>query len=61
MKNKKYSLSIIIPCLNEIKSLTKTIKIVIKNNIKKEIIIIISKKLTQPKTLNAIRNLKKKI
>jgi len=46
--------------LNEIKSLTKTIKIVIKNNIKKEIIIIISKKLTQPKTLNAIRNLKKK-
>ena len=60
MKNKNYSLSIIIPCLNEISSLTQTINIITKNKVKKEILIIISKKLTSSKTLNGIKKLKKK-
>ena len=59
MKNIKYSLSIIIPCLNEVLSLKKTIKIISKNKIKKEIIVILSKKLTTLKTLNEIKKLKK--
>ena len=60
MKNFKYSLSIIIPLLNEIKSLNKTIKIISKIKIKKEIIIIISKELTNAKTKLFLDQLKKK-
>ncbi len=59
MKNFKYSLSIIIPLLNEIKSLDKTIKIISKIKIKKEIIIIISKKHTLTKTKNFLKTLTK--
>ena len=59
MKNFKYSLSIIIPLLNETKSLNKTIKIISKIKIKKEIIIIISKKLILAKTKLLLSKLKK--
>ena len=59
MKNFKYSLSIIIPLLNETKSLNKTIKIISKIKIKKEIIIIISRKLILAKTKLFLSKLKK--
>ena len=41
-----YSISIILPILNEIKSLEKTIKILEKIKVKKEYVVIYSKKLT---------------
>ena len=60
MKNFKYSLSIIIPFLNETKSLNKTIKVISKIKIKKEIIVIISKKLIFAETKFFLERLKKK-
>lgn len=59
MKNFKYSLSIIIPFLNETKSLNKTIKVISKIKIKKEIIVIISKKLIFAETKFFLERLKK--
>ena len=56
----KYSISIILPVLNEIKSLTKTIKILNKINIEKEFIVIFSKNLTEKKNTRHILNLKKR-
>ena len=55
MKKPKYSLSIVIPTLNEINSISKTINIISKINIKKEIILVISRELT---TLNTKIHLK---
>tara|TARA_B100001057_G_scaffold490794_1_gene579773 strand:- start:71 stop:772 length:702 start_codon:yes stop_codon:yes gene_type:complete len=59
MKNFKYSLSIIIPLLNETKSLNKTIKIISKIKIKKEIIVVISRKLIFDETKLFLNRLKK--
>jgi glycosyltransferase involved in cell wall biosynthesis len=61
-KNKlpHYSLSIIIPMINEINSLKKTIEIIDKIKCKKEYNIIISKKLTSKNTLLELNKLKKK-
>ena len=56
----KYSISIILPVLNEIKSLTKTIKILNKINVEKEFIVIFSKNLTEKKVKQNIYNLKKR-
>ena len=58
--NKSYSVSIILPILNEINSLKKTIKILNKIKINKEYLIIYSKKLTNKKVINEIIKLKKK-
>ncbi len=55
-----YSVSIILPILNEINSLKKTIKILDKINIKKEYLIIFSKLLTNSKVKKEIINLKKR-
>ena len=55
-----YSVSIILPILNEINSLKKTIKILNKINIKKEYLIIFSKLLTNSKVKKEIINLKKR-
>ena len=51
-----YSISIILPILNEIKSLEKTIKILEKIKVKKEYLVIYSKKLTN---VNVLYNLEK--
>jgi glycosyltransferase involved in cell wall biosynthesis len=59
-KKNKYSLSVIIPMINEIKSLTKTIKIINKIKCKKEYLIIISKKLTDLKMQKKLNTLKRK-
>ena len=56
-----YSVSIILPILNEINSLKKTIKILNKINIRKEYLIIFSNKLTSSEVKKEIFNLKKKI
>lgn len=56
----KYSISIILPVLNEIKSLTKTIKIINKINVEKEFIVIFSKNLTEKKVKKHIYSLKKR-
>lgn len=56
----KYSISIILPVLNEIKSLSKTLKILNKINIEKEYIVIFSKSLTEKKVERQIYSLKKK-
>ena len=56
----KYSISIILPILNEINSLKKTLIILNKIKIEKEYIIIFSKKLTNKNVSNQIFNLKKK-
>ena len=55
-----YSVSIILPILNEINSLKKTIKILNKINIRKEYLIIFSNKLTSSEVKKEIFNLKKK-
>ena len=55
-----YSISIILPILNEIKSLEKTIKILEKIKVKKEYVIIYSKKLTSGYVLDNLRNFKKR-
>ena len=54
----KYSISIILPVLNEIKSLTKTIKILNKINMRKEYCYF-SKDLTENKVKQNIYSLKK--
>ena len=58
--NKKYSISIILPILNEINSLKKTLKILNKINVKKEFLIIYSDKLTNDFVKYQILELKKK-
>ena len=58
--NKIYSISIILPILNEINSLKKTIKILKKMNVKKEFLIIYSNELTNNNVKREIFNLKKK-
>ena len=55
-----YSVSIILPILNEIRSLEKTIKIIEKIKVKKEYLVIYSKELTNIDVLNHLRILKKK-
>ena len=45
MTKKKYSISIILPILNEIESLKKTLKIINSIDVQKEYIIIYSKKI----------------
>ncbi len=55
-----YTVSIIIPIINEIISLKKTLLIINKIRIKKEFIIIYSEKLTNKKTLDEIKKIKKK-
>ena len=56
-----YSISIILPILNEFNSLKKTIQILDKIKVEKEFIIITSKKITKKKTKKNIIKLKKKI
>ncbi len=56
----KYSLSIILPFLNEINSLKKTLSILNKIKIEKEFLIICSAKLTKKKIKKEITSLKKK-
>ena len=58
--DRSYSVSIILPILNEINSLKKTIKVLNKINVKKEYLIIFSKKLTNKIVKKEIINLKKK-
>ena len=60
MTKKKYSISIILPILNEIESLKKTLKIINSINVNKEYIVIYSKKLTDKSTKEKIFDLKKK-
>ncbi len=55
---KSYSVSIILPILNEIKSLKKTIKILNEIKVKKEYLVIFSKKLTSLKVRQEISQLK---
>ena len=57
---KSYSVSIILPILNEINSLKKTIKILEKIKVKKEYLIIFSNKLTDLKVIKEISKLKLK-
>ena len=54
---KSYSVSIILPILNEINSLKKTIKILEKIKVKKEYLIIFSSKLTNLKVIKEISKL----
>ena len=61
MTKKKYSISIILPILNEIESLKKTLKIINSINVNKEYIVIYSKKLTDKSTKEKIFDLKKNI
>ncbi len=61
MTKKKYSISIILPILNEIESLKKTLKIINSINVNKEYIVIYSTKLTDKSTKEKIFDLKKKI
>lgn len=59
----KYSVTIILPVINETKSLLKTVKLINKNNYKKKvskILIVMSKKRTLQKSKNICINLKKK-
>ena len=58
--NKIYSISIILPILNEINSLKKTIKILNKINVKKEFLIIYSNEIKSNNVKREIFNLKKK-
>ena len=60
MQKKKYSISIILPILNEINSLKKTLLILNKIKIEKEYIVIYSNKLTNISVKKEIYNLKKK-
>ena len=56
-----YSLSIIIPFIDELNSLKKTLKIITsRNKDKKEFLIIISKRKTSYNLINKLKNLKKK-
>ena len=56
----KYSISIILPILNEIESLKKTLLILNKIKVDKEFLIIYSKKLTKKSVKDNIISLKKK-
>ena len=56
-----YSISIILPILNEINSLKKTLLIINKIKVDKEFIVIYSKKLTKNSVKDEINSLKKKI
>ena len=56
----KYSISIILPILNEINSLKKTLQILNKIQVDKEFIVIYSNKLTQDSVKVEIHSLKKK-
>ena len=56
----KYSISIILPILNEINSLKKTLLIINKIKVDKEFIVIYSKKLTENSVKDEIYSLKKK-
>jgi len=58
--DKSYSVSIILPILNEINSLKKTLKILDKINVRKEYLIIYSNKLTEAKVKKEIIKLKTK-
>lgn len=58
--NKTYSVTIILPILNEINSLKKTLKILNKINVKKEFLIIYSNKLTDNNVKDEILKLKKR-
>ena len=55
----KYSISIILPILNEINSLKKTLLILNKIKVEKEFLVIFSKTFTTKKVINEINNLKK--
>ena len=55
-----YSISIILPILNEINSLKKTLLIINKINVDKEFIVIYSEKLTKNSVKGEINSLKKK-
>ena len=57
----KYSISIILPILNEINSLKKTLLILNKIKVDKEFIVIYSDKLTKDLVKNEINFLKKNI
>lgn len=56
----RYSISIILPILNEIKSLKKTLSILNTIKVEKEFLVIFSKKFTTKKVINEINSLKKK-
>ena len=56
----KYSISIILPILNEINSLKKTLSILNKIKVDKEFLVIYSKRLTKNSVKNEIISLKKK-
>jgi hypothetical protein len=56
-----YSISIILPILNEINSLKKTLLIINKIKVDKEFIVIYSEKLTKNSVKDEINSLKKKI
>ena len=58
--DQSYSVSIILPILNEINSLKKTIKILNKINVQKEYLIIYSERLTNNIVKKEIINLKKR-
>jgi hypothetical protein len=58
--NKYYSISIIIPMIDEINSLEKTLKILNKIKCKKEYLIIISKNKTPKKVIDKLMIMKKK-
>ena len=58
--DQSYSVSIILPILNEINSLKKTIKILNKINVQKEYLIIYSERLTNNSVKKEIINLKKR-
>ena len=58
--DRSYSVSIILPILNEINSLKKTIKILNRIKVKKEYLVIYSKKLTNKLVKNELKKLKKK-
>ena len=58
--NQSYSVSIILPILNEINSLKKTIKILDKIDVQKEYLIIYSEKLTNDRVKKEIIYLKKR-
>ena len=58
IENKNYSVSIILPILNEINSLKKTLEIISHNNVEKEFIVVFSKQLTSLNVIKELENLK---
>ena len=55
----KYSISIILPILNEINSLKKTLSVLDRIKVDKEYLVIYSNKLTKNSVKNEIKSLKK--